>query len=347
MTFSRFPACYVQLPTETNGSRAPFYLAAEEYIAQRLPADNYLFSWQVSPTVVIGRNQSAEAELDLAFCRRKGIDIVRRKSGGGAIFADRNNIMWSLVTGQSAVEPLFAEYAESVAIALRSLGVPARVSGRNDIRIDEGGKICGNAFYHLSSRNIVHGTMLYDTDPELMEGALSPDKTKLQAKGVKSVRSRVALLKDFLNIGITDLRNKLRSFLCDRSVLLDAEAVREIREIERTYYATDYLFGKQSHNHHTTFHASRRFDGCGMIDLGLSMYEGLITDLALIGDFFELQDASAAFRSILIGKPLDPCVLTEAIRDFRPENVIRGLKRENLLSLLTEIEALNNEQASQ
>ena len=109
-----FPACFVELPSYTEHRRAPFYLAAEEYIAQTLPVDNYLFSWQLGPTVVMGRNQVAHQEVDLDFCRREGIDVVRRKSGGGAIFADSRNIMWSLITGEGAVEPLFVEYAEKV-----------------------------------------------------------------------------------------------------------------------------------------------------------------------------------------------------------------------------------------
>ena len=160
-----FPACFVELPSYTEHRRAPFYLAAEEYIAQTLPVDNYLFSWQLGPTVVMGRNQVAHQEVDLDFCRREGIDVVRRKSGGGAIFADSRNIMWSLITGEGAVEPLFVEYAEKVARALNKLGADVELSGRNDIVLRDGGKICGNAFYHLPNRNIVHGTMLYDTNP--------------------------------------------------------------------------------------------------------------------------------------------------------------------------------------
>ena len=193
---SIFPACHVVFPASADSRRATFYLAAEEYIAQKLPADNYLFSWQLSPTVVIGRNQVVHQEINLDFCQAEGIDVVRRKSGGGAIFADQHNIMWSLVTTACAVEPLFQVYAHEVARSLDSLGAQTEVSGRNDITLKNGGKICGNAFYHLANHNIVHGTMLYDTNPRRMQGALTPDVSKLQSKGVSSVRSRVALLKE-------------------------------------------------------------------------------------------------------------------------------------------------------
>ena len=113
MSNTLFPACYVELPTSCEGKRAAFYLAAEEYIASALPEDNYLFSWQLGPTVVMGRNQIAAAEIDLDFCMAEGIDVIRRKSGGGTIYADRGNIMLSLVTGRGAVEPLFKQYAHA------------------------------------------------------------------------------------------------------------------------------------------------------------------------------------------------------------------------------------------
>ncbi|MGM9696213.1 MAG: biotin/lipoate A/B protein ligase family protein, partial [Alloprevotella sp.] len=98
---------YVEMPSSVEGKRAPFYLAAEEYIAHNLPADDYLFTWQIGPTVVMGRHQVAHLEVDLDFCRAEGIDVIRRKSGGGCIFADYNNIMVSRVTGSGPIEPIF------------------------------------------------------------------------------------------------------------------------------------------------------------------------------------------------------------------------------------------------
>lgn len=154
-----FPACFVELPTTTEGRRAAFYLAAEEYIAGHLPEDNYLFTWQLNPTAVMGRNQVAHQEINLDFCQRKDC-VIRRKSGGGCIFADRNNIMISLITGGGPVEPLFAEYAETVAKGLCRLGAEVMVSGRNDIVLKDGRKVCGNAFYHKAAANIVHAPAL-------------------------------------------------------------------------------------------------------------------------------------------------------------------------------------------
>lgn len=334
MTPSRFPAVYVELPPETEGRKAPFFLAAEEYIARELPVDNYLFSWQLSPTVVMGRNQVAEAEINLDFCHKEGIDIVRRKSGGGAIFADEHNIMWSLVTGEGAVEPLFAEYAEAVAAALRKLGAPAKVSGRNDIILEGGGKICGNAFYHLTHRNIIHGTMLYDTNPRLMEGSLCPTEVKLQSKGVKSVRSRVSLLKDFLDFDATTLRGKLRPLLSDRSIQLDKKAVQEIDQIALSYYALDFLYGSTSTSDLTC--PARHIEGCGTIGINFTLKDGLITDVLLTGDFFELGNAQAAFIRAFVGcRPKREAIHT-AIAHHHPERTVRNLTTLALTDLLAQ-----------
>ncbi|MDD6123336.1 MAG: lipoate--protein ligase [Bacteroidales bacterium] len=326
-----FPACFVELPSHTEHRRAPFYLAAEEYIAQTLPVGNYLFSWQLGPTVVMGRNQVAHQEVDLDFCRREGIDVVRRKSGGGAIFADSRNIMWSLITGEGAVEPLFVEYAEEMARALNELGADVELSGRNDIVLRDGGKICGNAFYHLPNRNIVHGTMLYDTNPRLMQGALHPDVSKLQAKGVKSVRSRVALLKDHLTFGVDELRVRLRHLLCDRSIEVDDRAVKEIEQIEQDYYDPTYLYGQSALS---DVCREARIEGCGTLALHFALRGTLIERVTLAGDFFELGLAQETFNQTFAGKAFTPECLQQALLEHHPERTIRNLTTEALAKLL-------------
>lgn len=328
---THFPACHVKLPVSAAHRRAPFYLAAEEYVAREMPVGDYLFSWQLAPTVVMGRNQVAHMEVDLDFCRRKGIDVVRRKSGGGAIFADSGNIMWSLITGKDTVETLFAEYAEKVASCLRTLGAPAEVSGRNDILLSGCGKICGNAFYHLPERNIVHGTMLYDTQPRLMQQALRPDTSKLQAKGVKSVRSRVALLKDFLPYDINELRERLCYLLTDHHIELSEKDVREIEKLEKPYYEDAWLYG-QSATSDTV--RSARIEGCGSLSVNFTLRGSVIEDVALSGDFFELQDATTAFRSAFAGITFTPQSLYKAIAAHHPERSVRNLSEKQLTNLL-------------
>ena len=331
-----FPACYVELPAGCEFRRAAFYLAAEEYVAKTLPANNYLFTWRLRPTVVMGRNQVAHQEVDMDFCWQHGIDVIRRKSGGGAIFADERNIMVSLITGAGPVEDLFAEYAHRVSECLCALGAPTSVAGRNDIVLEgrgelSGGKVCGNAFYHQSDCNIVHGTMLYDTNPELMMGALHPDVSKLKSAGVKSVRSRVALLKDYLSISVEQLQDELRQRLTHLTLELSAEDVRAIEAIEAGYYDPAYLLGSSAR---AEVVREGRIQGCGKIELHFLLRGSLVRSVELRGDYFELADAAAAFQTAFADVAFTPDALAEAVAQRHPEQSIRGLSAEGLLQIL-------------
>ncbi len=217
-----FPACFVDFPPEAESKGAAYFLAAEEHIARTFPPDNYFFVWQTPPTVVYGRHQIIENEADLDFCRREGVEVVQRKSGGGCIYSDGNNLMLSLITRRTSVKRLFAEYSETVAALLTRLGAPAEATGRNDIMLCTGRKVCGNAFYQTRTRNIVHGTMLYDVDVRRMSGCLTPDARKLARHGVKSVPQRVGGLKDLLPLSIDELRAALIDGLTNRRIAFDA-----------------------------------------------------------------------------------------------------------------------------
>lgn len=327
-----FPACYVEFAEDGQARSAAFYLAAEEYVAQKFPADNYLFTWVVQPTVVMGRNQSAENEINLDYCRRNGIDVIRRKSGGGCIYADTGNIMTSWITGAGAVEVLFAEYARQVCRSLRELGAPVEVSGRNDIVLSGGEKICGNAFYHMPRRNIVHGTMLYDTTDSHMHQALRPSDQKLASHGVKSVRSRIGLLKDVIKEDIGTLRAHLRATLCNRTCRLTDEDNREIRKLESEYYKEDFMASLRSRD---VVRRSAYISQCGSLTVILDVSPAsVIRNVWLEGDFFENGNAFIAFNNAFVGKEYTKESVREVIHELHPESSIRGLTASALTDLL-------------
>ncbi len=337
-----FPACYVEIPEDFEKGpfrRASFYLAAEEWIASHCPADNYLFTWQLGRTVVMGRNQVAHQEVNLDFCREHQIDVIRRKSGGGAIFADEGNIMISLITTQGKVEPIFMEYATTVSRCLNELGARTEVHGRNDVILMGKGKICGNAFYHLADRNIVHGTMLYDTDPTLMQGALHSNPQKLEAKGVRSIRARVGILKGNLNApqGLSEaeevawLRKQLREKLTDRVMVIDPSALNEIKQIEQGYFEEDFLYGSSARDEEAR---TARIEGCGTLEIHFTLKGSIIRKVLLTGDFFELSDAQNAFAEAFVGKTFTRESLIEAIREMHPERSIRNLNEEQLIKMI-------------
>jgi lipoate---protein ligase len=339
---ANFPACFVVLPVSSTGRRAPFYLAAEEWVATHLPEGSYLFMWQVGRTVVMGRNQVAHQEIDLDFCREHGIDVIRRKSGGGAIFADEGNVMTSLITPKGRVEGIFSEYANAMAATLTGLGVSVEVRGRNDIILSGKGKICGNAFYHMANRNIVHGTLLYDTDYSLMQGALRACPQKLQAKGVQSIRARVGLLRGVLQTPfaesasseVTWLTEQLRSALTDRRVEIDSAAVAEIERMEQAYYDEQFLYGCSAGDETGT---SVRVEGCGTLGLYFSLKGSMVRSVRLTGDFFEVGDAQQAFNEAFSGVPFTACRLIGAMEKSRPELSIRNLDASQLASIIRQI----------
>ena len=214
-----------------------FFLAMEEYVARKIEGDA-LFVWRVNPTVIIGRNQDLEAEVNLDYCRENRIEVVRRKSGGGCVYADKGNIMVSYVSGRGDVSEVFGRYLDAVAECLRSLGLDAEKSGRNDVLVD-GLKVSGNAFQMLPDRSIVHGTMLYSVDFDVLETAIRPPVEKLERHGIASVRQRVTNLSDHLDPqridSVEDLEEYMVRYFTDGEVVLTMDDVAEIERIADSY----------------------------------------------------------------------------------------------------------------
>ena len=324
---------YICLPQGISARRLPFYLAMEEYVArQKRTGRDAFFMWQVEPTVIFGRNQLIENEVNLDYCRRNGIRAYRRKSGGGCVYADRGNIMFSYITDEQGVNFTYGRYVSLVVGMLQRLGVPATASGRNDILVD-GRKVSGNAFYRLPGRSIVHGTMLYDTDMQHMLGAITPDAEKLQSKGVQSVRQHIALLRDYISLDIEQFKAFARNFLCGDDELHLSEAdVARIEEMEQEYLSEDFIMG---HNPRYTVVRRRRIEGVGILEARMELKNGRLKALNLMGDYFLVGDLDGGLLDLLHGVPLAPGAL-DAVLPPRLDNIILGLRREDFISLLTE-----------
>lgn len=232
---------HVVLPDTVRRSLA-FYLAMEEYVASEVE-DEAFFVWRVAPTVIFGRNQVLENEVNLEYCREHGVDIVQRKSGGGCVYSDMGNIMISYITRRGDVSEVFDSYMTALTEALRELGVPAMKSGRNDVMLD-GRKISGNAFHQLPERSIVHGTLLYSTDIEALTDAIRPPVEKLQRHGVESVRQRVLNLSEYVAMMMEPadalkspeaLEEYLVGYFTDSEIFLTEDDVRAIESSEATW----------------------------------------------------------------------------------------------------------------
>lgn len=230
---------YIALPTD-KVMRLSFYLSMEEYVARHLDAADYFFMWQVEPSVIFGRNQSLENEVNMEYCRQRGIQVYRRKSGGGCVYADINNLMLSYITSDKNVGFVFNKFIGMILLVLRKLGVEAVSTAHNDVLIG-GKKVSGSAFYHLPQASIVHSTLLYDTDMENMMTAITPSREKLQTKGIQSVRQRVTLLKDYVSLNMEELKTFIRGTLCDGERVLSDSEIAAVEKLEQTYLSDDFI----------------------------------------------------------------------------------------------------------
>ena len=236
---------HITLPTDET-RRLSFYLAMEEYVAsQKGDLEEAFFLWQVEPTVIFGRHQVIENEVNIPYCREHGIQFYRRKSGGGCVYADKSNVMMSYITCSDHVKTTFQKYMHMVCSMLRELGLEATSTENNDILIG-GRKVSGNAFYHLPGRSIVHGTMLFDTDMQHMLQAITPPTQKLNKHGVESVRQRITLLKEHTNLSIEQFKQFAVRKLCNKELQLNAENIKNNETIKKKYLNTEFIYGKEN-----------------------------------------------------------------------------------------------------
>ncbi len=236
---------HIVLPDNKDRSLA-FYLAMEDFVAREIEGEAF-FVWRVKPTVIFGRNQVLENEVNLKYCRENGVEIVQRKSGGGCVYSDKGNIMISYVSGRGSergvVSDVFEKYLSELASCLRSLGLDAEKSGRNDILVG-GRKVSGNAFHQLPDRSIVHGTLLYDTDMEALEIAIRPPVEKLERHGVSSVRQRVVNVAEIVSQmscphealrSVEGMEKYILEYFTEGEVLLIAEDIETIEKMAESY----------------------------------------------------------------------------------------------------------------
>ena len=228
-----------------ENKRLVWYLALEEYVAARVKEDT-IFFWIVSPTVIFGRHQVMLNEVNTAFCEAHEIAMYRRKSWGGCVYADRGNLMISYITNNTHSEAVFQHYLDLLTHALSQAGYPAVKSEHNDVLVN-GRKVSGNACYALPTGTIVHGTLLWNVDFEVLQQAITPTREKLQKHGVESVRQRVVNLSSMPSLQairtVEDMRDYLASCFATETVSLTDEEIRAIDAIEAEYLAPDFIAG--------------------------------------------------------------------------------------------------------
>ena len=279
-----------------NPKNDPYYnMAFDEYCLESLPIDEpVFFLWRNRPAVIVGFNQEVNTEVNLDYLKANGIDLVRRVTGGGAVYHDLGNLNYTIVGRSENLERDYPEYAGILMKALQSLGVPATLSGRNDILV-EGKKVSGFAKRVCKNRLMVHGTLMYKVDVDVLTHVLHPSATKLQSKGVSSVRSRVANLCDYLP-EITDVQifsQRLEEILschyADAEYKLSEQDLASIRRLRDEKFATwEWNYGRSPK---ATLSNSARL-ACGTIEVHLTLAENRIATCRFGGDFLGNLPAS-------------------------------------------------------
>lgn len=195
-----------------EGLRLDEYLAYEEQVAAEANEPTF-FTWVVAPTVIYGKHQIREQEVNDAYCKEHNIAVVQRKSGGGCVYADEGNVMLSYITPSTRSQQVFGQFIARVANALRRMGYPAVATEHNDILV-EGHKVSGAACHRLPNATIVHATMLYDVNLAALQQAITPSKEKLKKHAVQSVRQRIVNLKQIKDFGSSsEFRKQLEKLI--------------------------------------------------------------------------------------------------------------------------------------
>ena len=322
---------YILLPKPDTIHQLPFYFAVEEYVARHYTDDDYFMGWRVNPTVMLGRNQLIDNEVNTDYCKEHKIDIFRRKSGGGCIYADKGCIQFSYISRTVNANEAFVAYMQRMADLLKGLKIDAQLSGRNDILIN-GTKVSGCAFYQLSNRSVLHNSLLFDTQLDHLSNALTPAKEKLQSKGVASVRQRVTNVATYTQLDILAFMDYVRQDMCGTEVLeLTEEDMKEVAEIEKELSSDDFVYGK---NPKYSLVRKHRFEGIGTLEAHIELKNNIIESINMVGDYFLLGDIDHDFLSLLKGCEFTREAVEERLEDIDLSTIIRGLKLRQFLRLL-------------
>ena len=314
-------------------------LAIEEYLLKTMDVekDPFLLFYINEPSIIIGKNQNTAEEINTDYVDSNGIHVVRRLSGGGAVYHDLGNLNYSFITvddGNSFRN--FRKFTEPVVKALQSLGVNAELSGRNDL-MAEGRKVSGNAQFSTRGRMFSHGTLMFDTEVDAVVSALKVSKEKIESKGIKSIRSRVANISEFLKepMTVTKFRNAILHSIFEgeenvRYYELTDEDWKKIHELSKERYGNwDWNYGKSPK---FNIKHSHRFP-VGGIDVRLQVEKGIVQDAHIYGDFFGVGDVSEIEQAITRSK-YERASLDKAIAGIDIPKLLGGITTEEFLKLI-------------
>ena len=322
---------------ENNNPR--YNLALEEYVLKNLDGE-YFFLWQNEPTIVIGKHQNTISEINLDYVEKKGIHVVRRMSGGGAVYHDLGNINFSFIQEKKDLADFdFSFFTRPIVDLLGELGIKAEFNSRNDLAID-GKKFSGNAQYIFKKKILHHGTLLFNSEMEELVNSLKVSKDKIESKGLKSIKSRVANIKnyigedskikevsDFKNALFEHMKNRMEEF--EEHVLTENDK-KEIEKLKKEKYDKwEWNYGESPE---ADIHRQRKY-AAGKAESYIKLKDGLIENIKLYGDFFssrEIEDLENGLK----GKKYMKSEIAEYLKTVNVSEYFSGFSEEEILDVI-------------
>lgn len=321
-----------------NHENDVFYnFAVEEYFVESYKEPVFIL-WKNKPNVMVGRNQNTYAEINEEFCEANNIAVVRRLSGGGAVYSSPENFQYTLILDKNEhAQVSFKSLAKPLIAFLKTLGIHAEFTGRNDILID-GKKVSGNAQYHNKNILLHHGTILFDVDIDQLTKSLTPDLTKLTAKGIKSIKSRITTIKERLvdEMTVDEFIEKFMKFQLEDSkdnyikplTRGEKEEILKIKENRWDQWAWNY--GKNPKFSNTK---KKKFDS-GLVEVNYEVENGVLSNIKIYGDFFSDLPIES-LEEILIGVSFDEKSIQDKMTKVKMHDYINGITSQDFIQLLT------------
>ncbi len=311
-----------------------FNLATEEYVLKNFDENSFML-WRNAPAIIVGKHQNTLAEINVDYVKKNNIPVVRRLSGGGAVFHDLGNLNFTFIqTGRQETLIDFRKYTEPILEVLQKIGIDAKFEGRNDLTIG-GRKFSGNAEHIWKNRVLHHGTLLFSSHMPNLAEALNADPLKFEGKAIKSVRSRVTNISEHLKekLEVTDFASLIQDHIIEkhpesRIVELSEQDHKNIYELVLSKYNTwEWNFG---YSPNYNFRKLIRTEKTGTIEFDLDVHNGIILHIKIFGDYFSKFDTED-IETALTGIAHSEKVIREKLSAFIIEDYFAGLTLDELL----------------
>lgn len=311
-------------------------LALEEYILNEYTQGDVVMLWRNERSVIIGKNQNTYAEIDLNYIEKNAVNVVRRITGGGAVFHDLGNVNFTFISEYKEGDfGSYKAFAKPVCDYLKTLGLTAEVSGRNDIEAN-GYKISGNAQTVVKNRILQHGTLLYSADLKSLSAALKPKPQKLEGKGISSVRSRVENIKNLANCSLSAeefLKELYEFFLslpeAERKELSETDLQKAKELCSQKYEKFEWNFGFSPK---FSLQREKKFES-GSVEVYLQVKDAVISEIKIFGDFFGILPI-CELENVLIGSEFLNSAVSQRIKELSISDYISGISNDDFLNVL-------------